>query len=52
MGAFFLLERGYFRDGPILIWPSSDDMINDKIIELFNSYELIIDIRGIEIYTL
>ena len=39
-----LLARGYLRGGPILIWSSSDDMINDKIREISNSYEQIIEI--------
>ena len=37
----FLLERGYLKGGPILIWSSSDDMINNKITEISNSYEQI-----------
>ena len=34
----FLLERRYPRGGPILIWSSSDHVINDKIIKIFNSF--------------
>ena len=40
----FLLERGYLGGGPILIWSSSDDMINDKTTEISISYEQIIEI--------
>ena len=40
----FLLGRGYLRGGRILIWSSSDDVINDKITEMSNSYEQIIEI--------
>ena len=40
----FFIGKGYFRGGPILIWSSSDDMINDKITEISNSYEQIIEI--------
>ena len=40
----YLLGRGNLRGGPILIWLSSDDMINNKITEISNSYEQIIEI--------
>ena len=40
----FLLRMWYIRGGPILIWSSSDDMIDDKITEISNSYEKIIEI--------
>ena len=40
----FLLGREYLRGGPILIWPSSDDRINDIVTEIYNSYEQIIEI--------
>ena len=32
------------KGGPILIWSSSDDMTNDKITEIANAYEQIIEI--------
>ena len=40
----FLFGRGYLRSGHILIWSSSEDWINDKIKEISNSYEQIIEI--------
>ena len=40
----FLFGRGYLRGGAILIWSSSDDMINVKIMEISNFYEQIIEI--------
>ena len=40
----FLLGRGFLRGSPILIWSSSVNMINDKITEISNSYEQIIEI--------
>ena len=41
MIVFFFIgkEEEYLRGGLILICSSSDDMINDKITELFNSNE-------------
>ena len=47
--SFFLLGMDYLRGGPILIWSSSDDRINDKITEISNSYEQIIEIGMNEI---
>ena len=41
---FFIGKGIAFRGGPILIWSSSDDRINDKITEISNSYEQIIEI--------
>ena len=35
----FLLKNGHLRGGSILIWSSSDDMIDPKMTEHFNSYE-------------
>ena len=40
----FFIGKGVLRGGLILIWSSSDDMINAKITEIFNSYEKIIEI--------
>ena len=41
---FLLKGGGYLKSGPILIWWSSDDKINDKMTEISNSYEQIIEI--------
>ena len=40
----FLLKWGYLRGGPVLIWSSSDDMINDKITKILKSLEQIMEI--------
>ena len=43
----FLLEKGYLRGSHILICSSSDDMFNDKIMELFKTDEHTNDTRAI-----